>query len=148
MVSGLFGLVLAIATIAVGVAHVRLSRRMRTFVSTPGKVVARAVVALEAVSQVEGRFGAGGGYRPSVRYRYTVAGVERESDKVTHVRRGLKHALAERALAAIPDDVVVWYNPARPEEAYLERHTPGLGYGLVAVGAAISLFALLQVVTR
>jgi hypothetical protein len=49
------------------------------------------------------------------------------SDKTSYAHRGLKKTLAEQKLAAIPDDVEVFYDPAEPETAYLSRHRPGRG---------------------
>jgi hypothetical protein len=35
----------------------------------------------------------------------------------------------------VPDEVEVRYDPAAPDQAYLETHTPRIGYALLAGGA-------------
>ena len=49
-------------------------------------------------------------------------------------------------MAALPDEVEVHYDPARPDEAYLETNTPRMGYWFVGggvIGLLIGLVALL-----
>jgi hypothetical protein len=41
--------------------------------------------------------------------------------------RGLKRSVAEQALAAVPDEVDVHYDPTTPQEAFLQAHTPRTG---------------------
>jgi hypothetical protein len=115
---------------------------MRSFATTRGRVTAREVVKISGLSR-EGKWGQGGTYRPKVTYDYTVDAVTYTSDRTSYSHRGLRRSLAEQQLAAIPDDVEVYYDPAAPEEAYLERHTPALGrYGLVGGGVGV-FFALI-----
>lgn len=141
MASALFLLLLAIGALLAGGGYVQKARSMRHFRSTRGTVLSRAVVPVPSGDTTEGRFGDGGGYMPGVTYRYTVDGVAYTGDRVAYAYRGLKKTVAERALAAIGDDVDVWYDPARPSEAYLQRHTPTLGWALVALGAIFGLVA-------
>lgn len=148
MFSALFALLLALGMIAAGWGYVSLARRMRTFRSTSGVVVARDVVAVPGLDTREAAFGQGGGYTAQVRYRYTVDGVELESDKTSFALRGWKRSVAERRLASIPDQVLVWYDPAKPSEAYLEKHEPGLGYALIAGGAFTALCAVGYLIAR
>jgi hypothetical protein len=79
---------------------------------------------------------------PKVTYDYTVNGVSYTSDRSSYALRGLKRSIAEQELAAIPDEVDVYYDPAAPQEAYLETHTPRIGRFLLAGGAAGVLVAL------
>lgn len=131
--------ILALGALLAGGGYVQKARAMRDFRSTRGTVLTRAVVPVPGGDTTEGRYGRGGGYMPGVTYRYTVDGVERTGSRVAYAYRGLKKALAEEALAAIPDEVEVWYDPARPEDAYLERHTPGVGWALIGLGVVLGI---------
>ena len=142
MVAAVFVLVIAAGALAAGIGHVRKARSMRGYRSTVGQVVARDVAAIPGVDLREGRWGRGGGYEPRIVYRYSVDGVEFTGDRLGYVRRGLKRAIAERRAAAYPDELQVWFDPADPREAYLERHTPGLGWALVALGVVLAAGAL------
>ena len=46
------------------------------------------------------------------------------------------------SLGAIPDEVEVHYDPAAPQEAFLETHAPRLGRALIAGGAIGALLGL------
>lgn len=142
VITKLFALLLGLAFVGVGVMYASLARRMRSFRSVPGRVVARDVVTVPSGDTTTGTFGEGGGYTPQVTYRYVVDGVELESNKLAFAVRGYKRAVAERKLREIPDDVVVWYDPRAPREAYLHKHGPAAGYAIFAVGAALAGGAL------
>jgi hypothetical protein len=114
---------------------------MRSFQTTRGRVVAREVAAVPGGNR-EGRWGKGGGYRPKVTYAYTVDGVSYTSDRSTYAFRGLKKSIAEQELAAIPNELDVYYDPAAPQEAYLELHTPRIGR-ILLVGGSVGLMAAL-----
>jgi hypothetical protein len=144
VVFGIGLLVISLGAIAAGRGHVRTARRMRSFATTRGRVVAREIAVITGLNR-EGRWGQGGNYRPKVTYEYTVGGVAYTSDRTSYVLRGLRRSLAEQQLAAIPDEVEVHYDPAAPQEAFLETHTPRLGRMLIAGGAAGALFALLVI---
>ena len=144
MVSGLFALVLGLFIAYAGWSYVALARRMRGFQSAPGAITERKVVVIPSGNTRTGVYGEGGGYMPSVRYRYTVEGAELEGTKISFALKGYKHAVAERKLAEIPDQVVVWYDPAEPREAYLKKHTPTLGALILVLGALLALGALLE----
>jgi hypothetical protein len=134
--------VISLGAILAGRGYMRAARRMRSFATTRGRVTAREVVAMAGLSP-EGRWGQGGNYRPKVTYDYSVGGVTYTSDRTSYAHRGLKRSLAEQQVAAIPDDVDVYYNPAAPDEAYLEKHTTALGRYLVIGGGVGVLFALI-----
>jgi hypothetical protein len=138
MASALFALVLGIGLLLVGGRYASLARRMRTWKSVPGRVTARAVGRMQATSGREGVWGEGGGHTPQVTYRYVVDGVEHESNKLAAAARGYKEAVAARKLAEIPDDVVVWYDPNKPSEAFLQKHDPTFGYVIAAVGLCLA----------
>jgi Protein of unknown function (DUF3592) len=135
-------LVISVGAILAGRGYVRTAQKMRSFATTRGHVTAREVVMMTGLSR-EGRWGQGGNYRPKVTYDYTVDGVAYTSDRTTYAHRGLRRSLAERQLAAVPDDVDVYYDPAAPQEAYLEKHSPTLGRYLLAGGGAGVLFGLI-----
>jgi hypothetical protein len=138
-------LVISLGAIVAGRGYVKTSRRMRSFQTTRGRVVAKELARVPGLSR-EGRWGKGGNYRPKVTYAYTVGGVAYTSDRSSYATRGLRQSVAEQQLAATPDEVDVYYDAAAPQEAYLELHTPRLGHFLVAgglVGALIGLILLL-----
>src|SRR5262245_18965872 len=115
---------------------------MRSYATTRGRVTSREVVMMAGLSR-EGKWGQGGNYRPKVTYDYTVDGVTYTSDRTSYAHRGLRHSLAEQQLAAIPDEVDVYYDPSAPKEAYLETHSPALGRYLLVGGGIGVLFALI-----
>jgi len=52
--------------------------------------------------------------------------------------------VAEQRLAAMEDDVVVHYDPASPDDAYLHLNSPRLGYVLLAAGAVGVIVAVIE----
>jgi hypothetical protein len=133
--------VISLGAIAAGWGYVKTARRMRDYETARGRVIKRELATVAGGTR-EGRYGKGGGYRPKLTYVFAVDGVEHTSDKTTYAHRGLKQELAEQQLAAYPDDVEVFYDPASPDDAYLEKHSPGLGYWFLAGGAFGVLIAL------
>lgn len=131
----LFALFLGLAFTYVGYTYSSLAYRMLSFKSVPGRVIARGIVSVSGRS-----------YTPQVTYRYVVDGVELESNKLGRALQGYRHAVAERKLAEIPDQVVVWYDPNKPSEAYLRKHGPAIGYLILTVGLCCVLGALMSVV--
>jgi hypothetical protein len=146
MATKLFALFLGLAFAYVGSSYSALARRMRSYRSVPGKVIAREVVVVPTGDTTTGVWGEGGGYTPQVTYRYVVDGVELESNKIARAIRGYKRAVAERKLAEIPEQVVVWYDPDKPSEAYLQRHGTAFGYAILALGVALVAGALVSLV--
>ena len=127
---------------AAGLKYVSMARKMRSFNTTRGTVLSREVVPTAASLGREGRWGSGGNYQPKVTYTYSVDGAEYRSDRLTYSTAGLKRSVAERAVAAVPDDVTVHYDPADPSQAYLQTNSPNLGYALLA-GGAVTMFVAL-----
>jgi hypothetical protein len=144
MVTKVFVLLFGLVCAWVGNMYSALARRMRSFHSVPGKVIERKVVVVPSGNTTTGRWGEGGGYTPQVTYRYTVAGVELESNKIARAIPGYKHAVAERKLAEIPETVVVWYDPTKPGDAYLRKHGPALGYLILTLGVCLVLGSLVS----
>ena len=145
MASAIFLLVLSVGMIAAGWGYVKAARRMRAFETTRGTVIGRDVATLTGGYR-EGRWGRGGNYRPLVIYTYEVGGVAYTSDRWSYAARGFKRSVVEQQLAALPEELDVYYNPATPQEAYLEKHSPTIGNGLVAAGAVGVLIAVLLLV--
>ena len=138
-------LVMSVGVIAAGWGYVKTAARMRSFQTARGSVVARELATV-GYDRLEARWGRGGGYRPKVTYTYVVGGRTYTSDRSSYAHRGLKQELAEQELAAIPDEVLVYYNPAAPQEAYLKTHTPRLGRVLLtggSIGAMVAVISLL-----
>jgi hypothetical protein len=138
-------LVLSCGAIVAGWGYVRTARRMRSFATVRGTVLAKEVAPLPGGSR-EGRWGKGGGSMPRVTYSYTVDGVAYTSDKWSYAMRGYKRSLVEQQLAELPDEVDVHYSPVAPTEAYLETHSPALGRVLVGgglLGVLVGIIALL-----
>jgi hypothetical protein len=143
--ASLFLLAIGLGAIVAGRGYVKTARRMRSFATTRGTVLAREIQAAPSGDTREGRWGKGGGYQPKVTYRYAVAGSEYTSDRWSYAFRGSKQALARQEAAAVPDQVDVFYDPARPQEAYLHTHTPRTGRLLVAFGVLAALTGLVGV---
>jgi hypothetical protein len=141
VIAAVFVLVLAIGAIVAGAGYARKARAMAGFQMTTGRVLARDVVAITG-DRTEGRWGDGGGWTPRVTYAYSVDGEDLTGDRVAYAPSGLKRSVAERRAAAYPDEVLVWYDPADPRDAYLERHTPRIGRVLVAGGVVAAAGAI------
>lgn len=145
MLAKLMVLLLGLAFAFVGNVYSSLARRMRSFKSVPGRVIAREVVALSG-NTASGRFGEGGNYTPQVTYRYVVDGVDLQSNKLGRALYGYQRAVAERKLAEIPEQVVVWYDPKQPSEAYLRKHGAAPGYVIMALGVCLVIGAVIALV--
>jgi hypothetical protein len=52
--------------------------------------------------------------------------------------------VAERKLADLPEQVVVWYDPSKPSEAYLRKHGTALGYAIWGLGMALIAGAVIS----
>lgn len=145
MIGAVFVILLGLGAIAAGAGYVRVAWAMRGFRPTAGRVLGRDVAAVSA-DRTQGRWGRGGGYEPAITYLYGFDGREFTGDRVSYAKRGLKLAIARERAAAYPDDVVVWVDPSDPGTAYLERHSPGLGWALVAGGAVAVLGGVIAAV--
>jgi len=145
VIGGLALLVISLGALVAGRGYVKMSARMRSFATTRGTVIKRELGLIAAASP-EPRFGKGGPNYPKATYTYVVEGVTYTSSDVSYAHRGMRRHLAEAALAAIPDEVDVYYDPAEPGTAYLERHTPQLGRYLVVggwIGVVLALIIVL-----
>jgi uncharacterized protein DUF3592 len=140
---GIALLVISIGAIAAGQGYIKTANRMRSFATARGTVLEREVGTVPSGDRTEGRWGKGGGAVPKVTYRYTVEGVEYTNDRWSYAWRGMKRSIIEEQLKTIPDEVPVYYDPAKPAESYLELHTPNTGVYLIGGGIAGAAFALL-----
>lgn len=144
IVFGIGLIVISLGAILAGRGYIRVAKRMRGYATTRGRVLKRELA--RTAGGREGRFGQGGNYRPLVTYAYVVDGIERTSDKSGYAHRGLRESVAREQLRAVGDVVDVYYDPEDPDQAYLEKHTPGLGYWLVGGGATGVLLGLVMLV--
>src|SRR4051812_25707513 len=139
-------IVISLGAIVAGRGYTRVARRMRSFSVTRGTVLEKKPIPLPGGDTTTGRWGRGGGWQPYVKYAYTVAGEPYTHDKVSYALRGLKKELVEQDLAALGDEVDVHYDPANPQEAYLQTHTPTIGRWFTVgggVGLALGVLILL-----
>jgi hypothetical protein len=74
-------------------------------------------------------------YLPRVRYRYVVEGTTYHSDRTTLLDLSSSRSWAERIASRYHpgEPVTAYYDPARPEEAYLLAATGGLPYWLIGI---------------
>jgi hypothetical protein len=144
VVFGIGLIVISLGAILAGRGYIRIAKRMRSYATTRGRVLERELARTSGGR--EGRFGKGGNYRPQVTYAYRVDGVEHTSDKVSYAHRGVRESIALEQLRAIPDEVDVYYDPADPGQAYLEKHAPRTGYWFVGGGVTGVLLGLIMLV--
>ena len=147
MLAGIFVLVIAAGAIAAGVGYIRTARRMRGFATTRGRIVSREVYDDINFSNVEARFGQGGGFTPKFTYTFEVDRKSYTGDKLGYTTRGYKKSVVEQKLAAMPDDVDVHYNPADPTEAYLETNSATGGWLLMLLGDVLALIGVVLILS-
>ena len=142
---GLAFLVISLGAILAGRGYVRTARRMRSYQTTRGRVFKRELATVAGDTR-EGVWGKGGGYRPDGDLR-----VHRRRRRA-HVRQG--HLRPSRP-AQVAGRAGAGRDPGRgrrasttpqnPDEAYLVKHSPRLGYWLIGGGVLGALFGLLLV---
>ncbi|MUL76859.1 DUF3592 domain-containing protein [Mycolicibacterium sp. CBMA 226] len=140
-------LVVALAAMAAGARYLVVARKMRSFNTIRGAVLKREISPTPASLGREGHWGSGGNYQPKVTYSYVVDGVAYRSDRWSYGSEGLKRSVAERVLATVPDDVTVYYDPADPQQSYLQTASPTIGYALFAGGTAVLLVTLVTILS-
>ena len=145
MFEGIVLMLISLGAIAAGRGHVAKARQMRGFQTARGRVIARELAVIPSGDVVEGRWGRGGGYWPKATYTYEVGDTTYTGDRRQYGWVGLKQSVAQAELDAIPDEVEVHYDPSDPQDAYLIRHKPALGHGLVAGGTFGVLIALVLI---
>jgi hypothetical protein len=115
------------------------AQRMITWASVRGSVTRTAIVA-------DGTFEDGSAaYYPRISYRYVVAGKEYSGERRSLInvgtgrflRAGLREVVERYPVGS---EVIVFYDPADPREAILERPDPVAGPTLLCVfGAALAI---------
>lgn len=135
-------MVLSVAGVAVmwgGFEFRERARRMTTWASVRGCVTGSAVVA-------DGTFDDGSAtYYPRISYEYVVAGQEYAGQRrslidvgVGRFVRGAPRRIVERY--PVGSEVIVFYDPANPREAILERSDPVIWpRRLFSSGAALTI---------
>jgi hypothetical protein len=124
--------------LAAGALGVRRGLRTYAWARAEGRVL-RSVVGRETEATGEGTVDR---YHAEVRYRYEAAGATREGSAVQANDRGSpSRAGAERRAGRYPEGarVAVFYDPAEPDRAVLER---GVGSGPFRLLACGGLFLL------
>ena len=134
-IGAVFGLV-ALLLIGIGWLGQRKAASSRSWPSVPGRVM---------TAEVETSAGGEGGtvYRTLITYSYMVGGQQYQSnrrafaDTVSSGNRGS----AERGAAQYPPGsaVPVYYNPANPQDAVLERRAASAGF-MYGLGGAFLVF--------
>jgi hypothetical protein len=135
-----FALVIALGAFYAAASSLRLRRRVRRWPSVPGHVTSR-----ETIQPTDRGRTSSPAFRwaPDVRYSYSVDGVDYVGDKTTlpWSSTGSKKR-AEKALARIPDEPDVRYDPADPKTSCL--YPPGrLTVAIFATGGVIVLLLAL-----
>ena len=133
---------LGLGLFLIGWFQYRKLRASRSWPSTPGRILAGRV---ESETQRGGEDEADStSYYPHIEYEYTVGATTYRSHSIRFDRRGYSRPkAAAEALAAYPvgRPVDVFYDPAKPADAVLERKNSG-GIVLIVLGAVLVLVAL------
>ena len=132
MIVPIFILLLGVAGMAAGFSAAAKSYRARQFPTVKGRVVSREI----GPNTTARGGGTGRLVEPRVRYTYSVGGREHVGTRIGLAQEAYDPASAQRALAAIPDEVEVHYNPEAPDEAYLSPSSIGLAVVMFLIGAA------------
>jgi hypothetical protein len=132
--------VLVIALFAVSSAALLWwrTRRARTYIAVPGRMVERSLAGAFVDGVPVGRY-----YTPRVKYAYEVDGKEFASDRFAFFQRHLRYPKAQEELAKLPDELTVYVDPRNPAEAVIERGGTGLAIGAGVIGVVLLLVALL-----
>jgi hypothetical protein len=127
-----FFLVVAIILVGASAAMARNVLKVRGWPATEGEVLSTAI-RRHGGSDYRRR------YRPIVRYRYAVGGVQRENDNIEHgMETSGAEAWALRVVARYPagSKVAVRYNPIEPGQSSLDTSLGALGWIVVALTSA------------
>ena len=130
----------AIPLIVGGLKHVRLVRESSSWVSTIGRIV-RADIRKDDEGYL----------LPEVEYRYTVDGTEYTSDVISFRPTRAANFTTKPARSVLQrfpvgSEVVVFFDPSRPESACLERDGKGTMVLLFASAILVVVVALAPVV--
>jgi len=138
--------------IVMSVRSRRKAQASRSWPSTTGRVLSADIVRYESRDEDRTHYT----YHLAVQYEYEVNGQRYVGDRVNigPVRRNINPRRSQEILARYPvgGNVTVYYNPANPQEAALEReaaHTNAilvLGIALIAVPSCIACLVLIPLV--
>jgi hypothetical protein len=78
-----------------------------------------------------------------VKYTYLVDGREFVSDRWAYFDRGYTRDKAEKAVAALPEQITVYVSPSDPSQAVIDRSGIGVAVVVGCVGTFLVLLALL-----
>ena len=138
VIAGIFGLLLGIAGIWVGLKALRSRAAVGRWNTTKGRVIERGVYQPNQPMLSARAFR----YSPLVRYTYKVDGKDFESNSILPSRiQAPRHSTikwAHKQADSFGDEVVVHYNPTDPAEAYLVQVSKmTLYFVLLASGFAL-----------
>jgi hypothetical protein len=132
-------------SIVSGISLARKNMRITRWPTAPGRVVAREAGRSDiaaAVGPAAVRF------EPKVTYQYEVNGTRFEGHGIRPSNRFMSQEQAVAKAKSIPDSVIVHYNPANPQEAYLYLDSWLLPIAVIAIGLVTTLGAMLSLVAR
>lgn len=112
---------------------------VRRWRRVPGEIVSTRLVHMRYPSS------AARSYRPAVRYRYTVDGVEHEGNVLFHgMESGGSKPWAQRIADRYPPGarVTVMHHPVLPEKACLDAEFGFFGWVLAALASVFTLLAV------
>lgn len=130
LTSGAFGIYRGLSMVASGTLR-------SGWATVKGQLIQRAV------RQVKPGLSVGSAFAPDVKYHYRVANKDYIGELLYPSRdysEGPGFAAMQKVVDDLPDEVLVYYNTSRPEEAYL-RSFPGAICWLFAAGGLVSLLA-------
>jgi hypothetical protein len=107
------GIMGGLAGIAVGINALRVGRSTRSWLPTPGKILTSRIARDSE-----------GDLKPSITYRYFFGGAEFESNRIRTVESysSFRGSSAQQVVDRYrpTQQVIVFVNPVRPQEAFLE----------------------------
>ena len=142
MVFGIALLVISLGAIVAGRGYTKTARRMRGFATTRGTVLEKKAVTVPGGDTREGRCGSGGATCPTSATR-TPSTASTSPTTRSATRSGAEAGAGEEQVAAWPSTVDVHYDPANPQEAYLQTHTPSAGRWFIIGGSIGAVLGLL-----
>lgn len=141
--AGLFGLSLGIGGILVGIVKLKNLAALNLWKKTNGKVIERGTFRVEHANLSERAFQ----FSPLVKYVYRVDGRELTNDTILpkHIQLPEHGSVewAKKRAASFPDEVVVFYNPKNPSDAFLARTPKTKIYIVIAASLAAVLLGIL-----
>ena len=114
-------------------------RNSLTWPTVPGTIIERGIETM----RTDGR-----SFTPTVKYTYTVAGMEYAGQQLYRTgRAGSSRQPAQRLVDGLPASIPVHYNPENPSEAFLLANPSRIFWIAAAFGGAAFVWGFLQVFT-